>query len=62
VFARPLRSHVMAIEQFICRNCQKRFDVMHPALAPVTNPTCPHCGSTNVERTESPQTVTPEKS
>jgi putative FmdB family regulatory protein len=53
----------MAIYEFVCRACQKGFEVMRPMSESSASVMCPHCGSADVERTWSTvQTVTSKKS
>jgi putative FmdB family regulatory protein len=40
----------MPVYEFICRDCQKPFEVVHPIAQPHGDVKCPGCGSQNVER------------
>lgn len=53
----------MAVYEFICRACHKGFEVSRPMSEASSGATCPHCGSTDVERAWSAvQAVTSKKS
>jgi putative FmdB family regulatory protein len=42
----------MPVYEFICRDCQKTFEVVRPiSESSAGNLTCTHCGSAKVERT-----------
>jgi putative FmdB family regulatory protein len=40
----------MPVYEFICRDCQKPFEVVHPIGQPHGDVKCPGCGSRNVDR------------
>lgn len=42
----------MPVYEFVCRECQKAFEVTRPITdAPTSGVTCPACGSSRVDRT-----------
>jgi putative FmdB family regulatory protein len=43
----------MPVYEFVCRDCQKPFEVVRPMSESATTPKCPACGSTRVDRTYS---------
>jgi putative FmdB family regulatory protein len=43
----------MPVYEFVCRDCQKPFEVVRPMSESTTTPKCPACGSTHVDRTYS---------
>jgi putative FmdB family regulatory protein len=43
----------MPVYEFVCRDCQKPFEIVRPMSEAATVPTCPACGSTRVDRTYS---------
>jgi putative FmdB family regulatory protein len=44
----------MPVYEFVCRGCQKAFEIMRPiSEAQATDVKCPACGSGNVDRTYS---------
>jgi len=40
----------MPVYEFICQACQKTFEIVRPISEASTSVTCPHCGSTDVQR------------
>jgi putative FmdB family regulatory protein len=41
----------MPVYEFLCRDCQKGFEIVHPiAQSHGTDLKCPACGSRNVDR------------
>ena len=40
----------MPVYEFICRDCQKPFEVVRPMSEATATATCPACGSTHVDR------------
>jgi putative FmdB family regulatory protein len=43
----------MPIYEFVCRDCQKPFEVVRSMSESATTPVCPGCGSARVDRTYS---------
>ena len=43
----------MPVYEFVCRDCQKPFEVIRSISESATTPKCPACGSALVERTYS---------
>jgi putative FmdB family regulatory protein len=48
-----LRRCEMPVYEYVCRDCQKPFEVIRPMAESTATPKCPACGSTRVERTYS---------
>jgi putative FmdB family regulatory protein len=40
----------MPVYEFVCRDCQKPFEIVRPMSESSANVQCAHCGSTKVER------------
>jgi putative FmdB family regulatory protein len=40
----------MPVYEFVCRDCQKPFEVVRPMSESTTTPKCPAGGSTRVDR------------
>ncbi len=40
----------MPVYEFVCRNCEKTFEIVRTMSASSANVTCPHCGGAKVER------------
>jgi putative FmdB family regulatory protein len=40
----------MPVYEFTCQDCHKTFEISRP-ISETGSASCPHCGSTNVERT-----------
>ena len=40
----------MPVYEFVCRDCQKAFEIVRPMSESSSKVTCTHCGSTKVER------------
>jgi putative FmdB family regulatory protein len=47
------RSTQMPVYEYICRDCQRSFEITRPIAAPAMDAKCPACGSTQVDRTYS---------
>ena len=44
------RRFTMPVYEFVCRDCQKTFEIIRPMSESSASVTCIHCGSTKVER------------
>jgi putative FmdB family regulatory protein len=40
----------MPVYEFVCRDCQKPFEIIRPISQASSEVKCPSCGSTNVTR------------
>jgi putative FmdB family regulatory protein len=40
----------MPVYEFTCQSCHKNFEIVRPIAKASTSVTCPHCGSTDVQR------------
>lgn len=40
----------MPVYEFVCRDCQKVFEIVRPMAESAATPTCPACGSAHVDR------------
>jgi putative FmdB family regulatory protein len=40
----------MPVYEFVCRDCQKTFEILRPISQSSDTVTCSHCGSGKVER------------
>jgi putative FmdB family regulatory protein len=43
----------MPVYEFVCRDCQKAFEVVRSMSEVTATPVCPGCGSNRVDRTYS---------